>query len=97
MKINLRQAIAENWSMTIPAWCQALDIGKQQRQMLQQYHREYIDRTLNCRLGRPMNPQAERPVWVLTHDEFRTLQKYRARMAQNHGWPKGKKRAKKSE
>jgi len=95
MKIDVKQAIAENWPMTIPAWCQALDIGKQQRQMLQQYHREYIDRTLNSRLGRPMNPQVARPVYVLTYTEFKTLQEYRAKKAQNHGWPKGKKRDKK--
>jgi len=83
MKINAKQAIAENWTLTIRGWCSALEIGKNQQQMLEQYHREYTDSVFLSRLGRALNPSAKKPVWILNYDEFKTLQEYRAKRASN--------------
>jgi len=79
MEINVKQAIRENWPMTIRAWCAALEINKLQQQMLEKYHRDYTGN----RLGHPVNPNSKTPIWQLTYDEFRKLQEYRAKRANN--------------
>jgi len=94
MTPNSKQAIKENWPMTIRAWCDVLEIGKLQRQMLEQYHREYTDKTFTSgRLGRPAYDGSRAP-WLLTYDEFKILQEYRAkRVIIGRGRPKKLKKS----